>query len=100
MLTKRGHQLIYNGVSDRPIVTVELYCKWYSLYLIQPNGSVEEFIPPTEEVSFKDDTFNPIELVQYALKMNYLIDDLAFELIIGRWETETLENYCNDTLLV
>ena len=60
MLSKQGHKLIFDGVSDRPIVTVELYCKWYSLHLIYPDGKAEEFIPPTEEVSFKDDLLSRV----------------------------------------
>lgn len=78
---------------DKPLLTVELYTKWYRMYLIHPNGTSEEHIPSDYEVRFKDDTFNPTDIQKYAYTHNYHIDPLALEMLIGRWEQETLENY-------
>lgn len=81
---------------DRPLLTVELETKWYRMYLIHPNGTSEEHIPDDMEVGFKDDTFNPDDIQKYAYNHNYHLDVLALELLIGRWEQETLENYFVD----
>lgn len=97
---ERDNPLLYNGdvLPNIPTIVVELTTKWYSLYLLHPNGSVESFEPDPGEVGYKDNTYNPMDLVMYAQKHNYVIDELSFEMIIGRWEIESKENYANYTI--
>jgi len=40
--SNRNLPLIYYGEpSEKPVITVENYLKWYDLYLVLPTGSVE-----------------------------------------------------------
>lgn len=42
-LSDRQIPLVYNErPQDKPVLTVENYCKWYNLYLVMPNGEVEK----------------------------------------------------------
>ena len=80
-----------DGLMD--VLCVTLSTKWYSLYLISSDGKIRKYNPPIDEVSYCDDKWNPKELYKYCEKNDIYIDDIAYELICGRWEIEHLENY-------
>lgn len=40
LYSRRG-LLLVDEVAEVPVLTVELYCKWYSLFLIKPDGDIE-----------------------------------------------------------
>ena len=86
---------------ESPVVCVELYCKWYRLHVIHPDGTIEEFPFPddyldTGETPYLDHAPNPMTVQRWAEKMNYHLCDLALELMIGRWEMEYKNNYRYD----
>lgn len=93
-VSNRGIQLAFSSNFDipnsSPVLTVELSNKWYELYLIYPDGKIESVFFPTSEkdTSFVDHVPNPRVVQEYARKKGYWIDDLALELIVGRWFTE------------
>lgn len=80
----------FNDPNPHPILTVELSTKWYELYLIQPDGKVEGVFFPTSDkyTSFVDHVPNPIVVQEYAAAKGYYLDELAFDLIVGRWYNE------------
>lgn len=96
--SERGHLLTwrYNPI-EITVVCMEIYCKWYGLHLIHPNGRVEEVPFPSDlelgTPPYCDHVPNPMVVQRWTEKMNYLMCDLALELIIGRWEIEYKENY-------
>ena len=93
-------------VSDRGIplagqpkamtLTVELYVKWYSLFIIKPSGEVEavgfmELEKGFQNAAFVDHVPNPAAVEAYAQMMGYEIDELAWDLIVGRWQSEVVD---------
>lgn len=100
------HPLVFSGFLSEltpPTVTVELYVKWYSLFVIQKMLYDEVII---EEVPFPDDEFcgtgespycdhvpNPAVVARWAASKGYVIDDAAMEMMIGRWEREYKDRY-------
>jgi hypothetical protein len=100
MLSKRGHPIVGSPCSGQdPILTVELYCKWYGLQLLRPDGTVEEVAFPEEgwapegESAYCDHVPNPKAVARFAEHQGYLIDLLAMELMVGRWELEVRDTY-------
>lgn len=85
-MTEREHYLTYVGEPlDKPILVGEMYPKWYSLYLINPDGSIEKHIPDIDEVGFCDECYNPDELVEYCEKHNLYLDEITSEINESRW---------------
>lgn len=78
---------------NKPLLTCELSTKWYHLVLVHSDGTIEKVDPTPDEVGYKDNTYNPTDLVAYAEKRDYVIDKIGFEIIVGRWEIETMEHY-------
>jgi len=82
-----------------PRLTVELYIKWYSLFLVSTDGKVEEVLFPNDPiycdggVPYVDHVPNPIVVARFAEAKHYHMDDLAMEMIVGRWEIEVKNNY-------
>ena len=86
----RGIPLLYtNAPIDIPVLTVENYCKWYKLFLINPNGSVEIFNDFDEWI---DHCPIPTNLEKYCEEHNITIHDTALEVILGRYMIEKQEN--------
>lgn len=94
-LSDRGkmlvHQQAYEGT---PIVTVENYEKWYSLFLIQPDGTVEK-IPSqilldamTINRWWIDHSFHPSLLLAVAKHYGGEVPDTTLEMVAGRWVLE------------
>lgn len=99
----RGHQLVFIGKpAEVPIVTIENYHKWYSIYLIMPDGSVQPFDLGIE-VEFIDHTPFPGTLYDFAKKLGYYMDEQSYEMMVGRILDEhpeyAIEEY-QDTLFM
>ncbi len=90
-------ELLYKGNPAIPTITVENYCKWYRLYVVYPDGRVEEidFPEPRElkEAHCSDHVPNPKAVAMYAAEVGYAVHDESMEMIIGRWEREALNHY-------
>jgi len=99
LCSDRGHLLVDAPVKDQHVLTVELYTKWYTLYLVTWDGLVTA-VPfpdglwvPHSESAFCDHVPNPKAVQTYAEAHNYVLGEFALELIIGRWQLEVLNNY-------
>ena len=101
--SNRGLPLVYYGpFPQQPLITVENYMKWYSIYLVTPEGTVKvvEFMTVEDDlldVSFStkrsisivgDHCINPDAVEAWAQKKGYEVDGNSLEMMIGRWETE------------
>jgi hypothetical protein len=101
----RGNPLAYTGEPrNRAIVTVELYCKWYGLYLIAALGHVKPLDFPNESTLprfatyrrgsyYVDHVPNPAAVKMMCEQHGWDLDPLAFELIVGRWAVEVMNKY-------
>lgn len=89
----RAVQLALFSHPKEPTLTVELFEKWYSLFLVHPNGQIEE-VPfpddpescPADVSAYRDHAPNPEVVVNFARNHDYQVDNLSLELIVGRWE--------------
>ena len=98
----RDLPLIYQDTQrNTPIITVENYCKWYTLYVVNPDDTVEHLCfpghdnpndEPEGEMGFRDHVPNPKAVCKMAKRLNYDVDEISLEVITGRWHTEVL-NY-------
>ena len=101
----RGIELI-GGPMATPQITVENYLKWYSPYVIFPDGRVAPLgSTPEEEAAmsdvernmtesaYGDHVFNPKFIHAVAVRLKYYVQSEAMEMIIGRWEIEHKGNY-------
>lgn len=90
--------------SLRPHLTVELYDKWYELYLVdRPTpargfriqsihfGHLDEHAPKGE-TAYVDHVPNPKAVRAFAEANDYHLVELADELITGRWQIEVRED--------
>lgn len=99
--SKRNQLLSHFGEVEMPTIAVELYEKWYSLWLLKPDSTVEaimfpDYDFPSSEISSPsacDHVPNPDHVEQLCLDKGYQIGDFTKELLVGRWETEFKENY-------
>jgi hypothetical protein len=102
-VSDRGHELFFcsTGCGDRPVITVEYYIKWYTLFVVHHDGRVteldyqpdleDEFISRYGESAYGDHVFNPRFVVFLADRLEMDVDEIALEVIIGRWQQE----HCN-----
>ncbi len=119
--TPDGRQpLVYTGdpPTQWPILTMVNYMKWYTFYLVNPNGTIRAVDyqewepvenstwapPPTcdidqyEDLSYPDGQFhtwsdhvpNPAQLERIAAQLGAQWDDCSREMIIGRYQREVL----------
>ena len=95
--SERGIPLIYMYGADKelPILTAELYCKWYTLYLINPDGSIEKYDPYNvdDNIRVADNLWHPDDIREFVENNNLLMDELFYEILVGRWVTEVEERY-------
>ena len=98
----RNKPLIWRGgnLVDGAVLTMECYCKWYELFLINADTVVSiSFAVLADprfckhEAPFCDHVPNPRAVYRYAMANGYHLDTEAFEMIIGRWELEYRNNY-------
>lgn len=91
----RGHPLAYWGEPRIwPVLTVELYLKWYALYLVMPDGSVEK-LEYGRYKHLEDQKDTPIlwgDHVLYPPAYDAICEALGLEpdsnsrdLVYGRW---------------
>lgn len=88
----RGFPLVDTCTGSRrvPVLTCELYVKWYALYLIMPDGRVEaadldDLDQFTDKTAVGDHCWNPAALQGFAEARDWHIDEVALDLIMGRW---------------
>ena len=89
-----GYPLVFQGNPRAfPTVTVENYPKWYTLYLVMPDGEVKhlvytELLLPKkfrDQITFFDNVPNPWAVAYTAIYRNFLVDPVSFDAIIERW---------------
>jgi hypothetical protein len=102
LLSPRNHPLVVT-VGTRPLITVEYYMKWYSLFCVGRIGdadvieglvqfdALEEYALPIES-AFVDHVPNPRVVERYAEALGVEIDPMAHELIWGRWRIEVVDD--------
>ena len=91
----RGKQLVFIGEPMYvPIITVENYTKWYTLFTIQPDGKVEQLIID----GWIDHNPIPVEVYKYAEQNNMFVDEQSMEMIIGRFVQEKYESVTKETI--
>lgn len=116
---ERGEELLLSGSYDwktcDPVLTVELCSKWYELFLIEPVrfrcivddaawrgiadyriysihfGHLQD-VAPHGVSPYLDHAPNPLCVRLFARRNNYHLDDLADELITGRWQNEYVDS--------
>lgn len=99
-----------------PVLTVTLDSKWYCLYLVHQLQAAAVFAPfEVSEVEFPevgpaydrkyaekfkdwtsgyvDHVPSPLAVMKMAREKGWAIDELAMELIVGRWEMEVGHHY-------
>lgn len=95
--SERGNALLYAGPTPtKPILTLENYCKWYGVYKVNPDDTVEHVDPEIlSEVSKKypdalmgDHNFQPHFLYRLAQYMKVDIDKTAIDVAGARWLQE------------
>lgn len=105
-LSPRGNPIVLNGNDlNYPRLTVELYPKWYGLILAAPKSTpveipfsvLEDFCG--SESPYVDHAPNPRAAAAYAEASGLEIDELAYELMIGRWEQEGRNKYTHADML-
>ena len=95
----RGHLLLYVGEpSEKSIVTLENYTKWYNIQVILPDGNVGIVDPAfilkcaDECPSGKrwiDHLYHPVLLEKIAEKLDAELCERAHEVAAGRWYLES-----------
>jgi hypothetical protein len=97
----RDIPLVYTGpLLDCPIITVENYCKWYSPYVIMPDGVIrkitsEEISQATDDFSNAwhiDHCFHPRLLSKLAEMLKGEVCEQSLEMAAGRWVMEQMKD--------
>lgn len=94
----------HNTGHDVPVVTLECYCKWYTIMVVKPDGSVvqvhDEYTDElydayeaVEGVPYVDHVFNPDVLHELAKRIGGFVCTESLEMCIGRWEREVRGNH-------
>lgn len=94
--SERGLPLMATQTSDKPILCVENYCKWYDLHLLHPNGQVTAVTSEITVVGFDhgwrvDHNFHPKLLGFLAHQNDWIVCSQSEELVAGRWSIEIAE---------
>lgn len=94
-MSDRGLPLVLTDPDPRfPTLTVELYVKWYSLFLVCQCEVIQISFEELEEFRtggespFVDHVPNPGAVRRMVEHRRYVLDALAEELIVGRWVLE------------
>jgi len=105
-MSNRDIPLVYiKNNNARKVLTVENYCKWYSLYLVLPDGEVTEVSATSDayEAAYNqaggttyDHVFYPTFVLKLAEQLDAYLDPQSFEVIVGRYRTEVLEDYITE----
>jgi len=96
--SKRGMMLLCQTPSDKPILTAENYGKWYDLYVLFPDGTVQGlhdlgvdmYDVPKLKVDCPriDHNYHPELFRRLANANDWYIHDVAMEVAAGRWAVE------------
>lgn len=99
LISPRGHALFGRPGAHR-YITCEIYSKWYELFIVDSSGSITPltFGEIDEAVFYHykgkitpiyvDHTPNPAAVRAFADLSNIEVNDLAMEMITGRWMIE------------
>lgn len=89
--SQRGYPLIWHGDPPPygPILTMEISGKWYEAYIIHCDGSITkaDFDGGNDEWLY-DNVPTPKACHRIARRLNIEWDELALEMIAGRWVQE------------
>lgn len=93
MTSKRKHLLVFGArSSDPPTVTVENYCKWYALQVVDAAGDIKEYdfgeLEPFAQDYVSDHVPNPLAVVRWATAKGWRVDPQSLEMMVGRWAME------------
>ncbi len=75
------------------VLTVELRTKWYELWLVRGEERTPVHFGHLDDgqgTPFVDHVPNPEAVRRYAEKHGYVLDELADDLITGRWQNEAV----------
>jgi hypothetical protein len=115
----RGYEVVLTSLLFEawsvPVVTVELSSKWYGILVVWGDRAdrakrglpvfhgeadavhIKEVPFPSlqvgSQVSYVDHVPNPLTVRAWAEEQGYHVDEVAFEIMVGRWETEVKGNY-------
>lgn len=97
----RGIPLVYNNAPDKqPVLTVENYLKWYSLFLVNPDGSVEvlpydryRHLEGSDGLPFLwgDHVVYPPAYERICDELDLIFDGNSADIIAGRWINDVLD---------
>ncbi len=87
----------FGDLSDKPIITLENYTKWYNIYVIKTDGTVDKVQPEIIEEAHKlnkyygiiDHLYHPNILNKVAELLDAEVDERASEVAAGRWHYES-----------
>lgn len=102
LVSHRGFLLVLEQDPKSSTLTVELYIKWYNLFLVRPVTApgmsrilghaidrIEfdelEAHTPEGQSAYNDNTPNPVAVRNLAEHKNWVLPECALELILGRW---------------
>lgn len=114
--SKRGIPLVISVLGELPLLTVEWASKWYTLQVLTPL-SPDRDVFELEEVHyheiqewhdakgrdlncFVDHNPNPEAVKLYAEDKGWVLDEIAEELIVGRWQLEEVEPADNEGKII
>lgn len=94
--SERGHELLWQEPLDIPVVTLENYEKWYSIYVLHPDGTVEkvsvdDIFEALDRAAvgrgsvWVDHYYHPELLKEVARMYNGEVHQTTLELAMGRW---------------
>ncbi len=98
MISSRGYFCVMEQYVEQPerLLCVEMCAKWYGLILIEGENVTEIPFPMNvkgreRDTPFRDHVPNPKVVRQYAENEGIYLDELSYEMILGRWISETTE---------
>lgn len=97
----RCKPLLYMGnPCEVPVVTLENYTKWYEIFLVMPDGSVQavdsgivtDIEDPKVRRMWVDHHYHPRLLYRLAEYYKGTVDERAVEVAAGRWMIERVDD--------
>jgi hypothetical protein len=87
--SERNMPLVFNGDASKfsGIITIENYLKWYNLYIVRPDGSVEK-LQSDNTIAWLGHVPCPSDIVEFADRHGLDIDHQSMEMIVGRYYIE------------
>jgi hypothetical protein len=87
--------ITYDAITYFPMLTVENYEKWYKLFIINTDETVESLIDldePNYGTSFVDHSFNPSAFHNTTKRLGLRYDNRTFAMICERWVEDALDD--------